>query len=223
VSRLVIILLPEDKAEDAPQIMRELLSHALAALSLDRAVFQFEDPPREIVLLARAQSWTSKHEMTRLARWMATQLALQRLLVLHVDADVAWPKRPQVTDHLDKLWRAVRHIHPPDNLVPMVPYAAIEAWTFRNVALAERLAQGLDPRRCAVTHTLWAEDPSKLEEIVRIKAESPLRDQHNLQLVRARWPFREAYEDARSFRAFVDKLAACPAIRAVERPTPEGG
>ena len=80
-----------------------------------------------------------------MARNIATQLALGRVVVLHVDADVPWvdtdPAPHQKSKHLDKLRRALDHARgtrgvAPDDLVIMAPHAAIEAWTFRKTPTA---------------------------------------------------------------------------------------
>lgn len=107
----------------------------------------------------------------------------------------------------------MRHGADPGNLVFMVPFAAIEAWTYRNLPVASELAQREDAARCAETHARWAEDPALLEARTALRKESPLENRFNLELVQRRWPGRDAYADGRSFRGFADALAACPALR----------
>jgi hypothetical protein len=153
-----------------------------------------------------------------LARAVVTQLALGNVALLHVDADTSWPGAPTAAGHLAKLRRAIRHGHDAANFVEMVPHTMIEAWTYRKLAEAERLARDLDATRCADTHTRWSANPVLLETTPHLKDASPLQHHHNLALVATGWPRADAYADDRSFRRFADALAACPAVLAAGEP-----
>ena len=159
-----------------------------------------------------------------MARNIATQLALGRVVVLHVDADVPWvdtdPAPHQKSKHLDKLRRALDHARgtrgvAPDDLVIMAPHAAIEAWTFRNTHRALRFVREADPDAVERTHAVWSADPTLLDQVPAsgLRKQSPLRSARNLELLRA-WPTADALAEGRSFARFVRDLRASPKVSA---------
>jgi hypothetical protein len=210
VTQATVFALPEDRAEDAPEVLRHLIAHASAAAGVSTAI-TFQRAPPDIAKIAVGRRWAAKRrDNVSFVQWIATQLRLGAVVVVHYDADVTWPKRrrcPNRDQFAKQVRTPVSHLSATDDLVEMVPFSMIEAWTYRNTSLASALAPE------DALHAAATADPECLERRPRIKDASPLGDRCNLRLVTESWPAAEAYADERSFRAFADALAVAPALR----------
>ena len=207
-----VFLLPEDRARNAPQIMRCLVRFALDANRSSREDLDFREAPPPVAAVAVARGWAGGRRRDHVAfvQWIATQLANDHVVIIHYDGDVAWKRRrgcKNAQQFEKNVRRPVGHLHATANLVEMVPYAIIEAWTYRNTVLALSLSDG------HALHVKAATDPACLEGRTDLKGASPLADAHNLHLVTEGWPAAEAFADGRSFRAFVEALGVTSVFR----------
>lgn len=203
------VVLPEDAAKDAVPVSQHLFRHALG----DATTVEFHEPPPEYRGLAVARGWANRRDRRQVAfrRWIANQLARGHVVAVHYDADQKWhprrrsPHEAQFDKHVRK---PVAHLGRTDNLIEMVPYPEIEAWTYRNTVRALELCSADDP-----LHVAAAADPATLEKRGEVKDASSLGDRHNLDLVTAGWPAEGARADGRSFSRFAEVLQQCPAVR----------
>lgn len=213
-----IVVLSEDAARDAEQVVQHLVRSALqcAVAGLRTHELVFEPAPPPLASMARGRAWASSRHRDQVSfiQGLASQLGRGHVVVLHYDADVPWglpsPHDEQFEERVSS--RVARLARTTDRLVAMVPHTAIESWAYRSTSAAIDLCRrlGLDE----APHARWAAAPAELEAIVGIKRVSALADRQNLTLVATGWPRRDAQADGRSFARFVTRLEAVPGLLA---------
>ena len=94
-------------------------------------------------------------------------------------------------------------------LLECVPFYSIEAWLYQStdaaLALCRSNYQGAD----ASTFSKWAENRALLDEVLKPKDRTCLRDKHNEELADG-LPVREVLQAGRSLTWFAWVLLSCP-------------
>ncbi|MEQ1503888.1 MAG: hypothetical protein ABMB14_16725 [Myxococcota bacterium] len=213
----MIVVLPEDHDSG---VARRLVTHALQLVAdrVETHRLAFAEPAPGVARLFVGRAWARRrHDRTTLVQAIATELALGRLVIVHFDADCAWPDPSKNESEFETrvIVPVSRHSSAGGlvaRLVAMVPYPCIEAWTYRHVDRATALCRerGLPTE----LHQAFAADPTSLDRTLGLEGASPLGKAFNRELVRSGWPRNEANADGQSFAAFVRALREVPRLLA---------
>ena len=195
------------------------------------AAFAVERPEKEVERTMAGNNWRSRSKLDHLQRvhfWrtIADQLDESRIVVFHVDGDVAWSRRDE-SENVRAVYDVARRRledalahrgRTPDEIrermtffVPVHPFREIEAWLFHAVDLLRRLCAR---RRDATPACLddWEARPGTLDEEEHPKSKLPFGAEHNLDLAKD-FPAARVHALGSSFFVAVETLRACEPLR----------
>jgi hypothetical protein len=189
----------------------------------------------------RANAWKQKKptpERTLLVRTIANELVQDHFVVLHFDSDTSWSKRKSSENRL-KFETHLRAqvqltLTTPRPKLPWVPLSAseaservgrlfemapcysIESWLYQATAALKRTCD-LHHQKAAHVALIerWRADRTLLDEVERPKdgdLTDCVSDRYNEVLVKE-FPADDVFRAERSWREFVDRLAASPPLR----------
>lgn len=166
-----------------------------------------------------------QHHRRLLIKDVATALARGRVVFFHVDGDMIWSAKDnaEVWAHLDRLrtdlagaavqmkkGSRVDAARVAEAFIAAVPFYSIESWLYANIEHLRTLTVEPDERACIEG---WASDLTQLDEVLKIKDVLPsIRDRHNAELGRTRFPRRVLYDAGTSYASTVDRLRGSPVI-----------
>lgn len=230
--RFSIALLSEDRSETTWRGLKVILEKLLRRFEDDgftpRVHVLPSDPSVRPVLIAnRWRNTTGQYESEKreLARYIARKISEPGgFIVFHYDGDTTWSGRARslgrsqferelrtrVEQWLtsfkvprDEIVRRMRR------LVECVPFYCIEAWTYqataRAIAICRERHRGADVEKFEE----WEADRGRLDEILKPKTASCLRDEHNEDLAR-HIPLGDVAQAGKSLTWFLWCLHACP-------------
>lgn len=232
--RFSIALLSEDRSETTWRGLKVILEKLLRRFEDDGFSARVEvlpsDPSVRPVLIAnrwRNTTGVYESEKRELSRYIARKISEPGgFVVFHYDGDTIWSKRAR-SQGLAQFERELRtrveqwlasFRLPSDEiarrmrrLVECVPFYSIEAWTYqatdRAMAICREKYRGLDVEK----FESWGADRTRLDEVMKPKTETCLRDEHNEDLARHLAP-ADVVQAGRSLTWFLWCLHACPEL-----------
>lgn len=216
---------PEDKA--SREALRVLVQRLLPGVEVSFFPAEFE--PLRGGHAYVGGSRTQDGVRRAFYRYVARVLAQGDLVVFHEDADVIWSKRrdSQVPVRLERLKPLVlqQAEGPPRTatgtiaqlrgsdydarLVPCMPTYSLEAWTYQATDRARQLCRSHHRGQDEAMFAVWGEDRAALDEVVKPKEQTCLKDHHNDELAK-HVPLDEVIAVGKSLQAFVEALRASP-------------
>lgn len=224
-------------------------SHRVAILPSEPAE---EEAMRGNVWKTDGRNPRERERSVRLLKYIARRLSQPDTFVLfHIDGDRPWAER-QASDNLAKFDRLVLtrlpqvaeqgrasagRARPPrgaapeppvpelriEHLLLVSPFRSIEAWLYQNVRRAIEICRREHAGRHADALAAWESDRAALDELPAPEREVCLGKHHNLELASHGFPASQAYDIKKSFAETVDRMDACPALRAALERTLSAG
>lgn len=231
-ARFSIILLSEDASAAARSGLTTIVEKLFKRFEDDGLTPRVEMLPapgnvRPIVIANRWRSAQAKDEPEKreLWRYLARVVSEQRsFVVFHYDGDTVWSKRHQagsVEKFGEVRTKVAQALHAvgktplsPDEinrrlarLIECVPFYSVEAWTHQatehGIALCKAKGCGSHIERFKE----WAADRTKLDDVLKPKEATCLRDAHNEELGK-HVPVWDVVDAKRSLAAFASNLRA---------------
>ncbi len=205
-ARFRFTLLSEDKNPQSLGALRALVRKLVLPFEEDgrveRVSFGTEETARPIL---RGNNWRSgkaQHEPQKrdLIRFLASEVERGNFVLFHHDGDVAWSARPSpIVAQFDALRVRVEQLLAGKKpaltkaevtthvgrLIECVPYYSIEAWVYQATERAAHLCNEHHAGKDADKFIAWANDRPSLDEQLKPKEATCLRDQHTEALARA--------------------------------------
>jgi hypothetical protein len=227
-----VLYLSEDSGKYGDLTVRALSEHIFRVLvpncRLDLVRFEPEDQER-LRGLVRGNLWKSTRAEDRRVRVdlisrIATKIAEKRpgFVIFHIDGDRPWANQDDSENRLKAMLllmkpvlKLIKKRNKPYNgthLIFMMPFYSIEAWLYQN----DRRAIEILHEKYAGSHVAifeeWASDRTLLDEVVKPKEGTPLRDGHNLELAGEAFPAGEIFVAGKSFSACVERFRRCDGL-----------
>ena len=227
-------LLTEDSGQDAPAVLRAVVTQLLRAVDAQCQTqrLAFEPTPRTAARAMRGNLWKStrvadQSDIIRLRQTIATHVARPGHYVLfHFDGDTTWTRRseamtPRQFDRLirDKVRLALDALKVADvetalsRLICIAPYYSIESWLYQNTVVARRCCDGRSD--CEQTRVLieeWTADRGLLDEVMKPKQSTCLGSAHNLELTTG-LPVAVVAAAGNSLAATLEALRQAPGLK----------
>lgn len=224
--RLSIALLTEDRSEATWRGLKAILEKLLRRFD-ERGAPIMEvvpvDPQFRPILTAnrwRSRNVRDEQQKRELWRYIARKIAEPGgFVVFHYDGDTPWSQRghssgtalferelrvrvEQVLNTSQSKLSTSDIQSRMRRLIPCVPFYSVEAWTYQATDAAVRLCHQHHRGLHAELFRAWASDRSLLDDVLRPKEATCLRDDHNDQLGR-QVPVAEVVNVGQSLTAFV--------------------
>jgi hypothetical protein len=179
---------------------------------------------------AYANAWKSRASRDRskkvsLVRTIATRLSLGDVVLFHYDGDTAWTTR-SVADTPRQFDREIRTpvqqllnggADPSGaqrrslNLIEVVPYYSIEAWTYQATRRAVEVCTQQYSGRDSAKFVSWEKTRESLDEIEQPKEQTCLGGRHNADLAR-HVPAAEVEAVGKLLHELLKRVGACPQL-----------
>jgi hypothetical protein len=241
-----IVVLPEDSAKDACEILQELVKKMLYLLDqtapLDsREKIRLEPSTPAARTAFRGNGWQSLRERQKrvdLSQYIQSQLRrsdAEGFVILHMDGDRPYQQSQHGTDSANQ--RVFTELLVPglrlalqdrpellERILLIVPFYSIEAWLYQNTSEALRLyAQHYRTHQADIAQfQQWRQQPELLDEVNQPKGAVSIADRFNLELASRSFPAQRVFDVRKSFYQSVERLRACqPLCRALEAAATE--
>lgn len=236
-----VLVLSEDRSEDAIPTIQALLRHMLAHVNpnspVDALLLEpFEDSLASKVVFGnvwKSAKGTAPAITVRLAQRLARQILQGGFVVHHVDGDTTWADRAS-SENVGAYERVIaskvralllaqrpegkaRKLTPLEadeamkRLIVLMPFWCIEAWLFQNTAEARQHCAD-ESHGCRARLDDWDADRTRLDEERTPKKLLCFGSSRNLALARGDFPSGHILAARTSYYAAVERLRSCEAL-----------